>query len=487
MSPLTRPLAMLLILISLSAHVQAGGPQFVYPTLNWGICENATAVDLRLLLETAYNGSGANLTYSIVTSPLHGFVALSGTAVMPPGGGFGAFQPSTATYTPDAGYTDTDVIVFQITDGTLSSQMTLTLNMVPPPPQPGAIIGQDVDTVGPNPVRYTIDGPIDSNATYTWSYTGSNIFISGSPFAGYGNPVDVSFYPYPTATSGVLSIVASTTCGTSAASTKAITVQPIQFISFDSIPPHTYGDIDFYIDASATSELPVRFVIADQAVADFTTDWTGRLQIHIIKAGHTTITAFQDGEGGLQPATPVVRTLLVNKKDQFITSLDLPLTFILGIDTPPTLNSTATSGLPVQYTSSDIRVATIVGDQVNFLDSGTVTITVTQPGDSDYNAAPPISATVEVFKPLRLSNGSSIFPNPSHGSFYCLPDPSFTATGYMLYNARGQRVTGVAGNIYYSGYFVVTADNVGLGIYFLKVFGKKAGKDATQQFTVLIN
>ncbi len=485
MRPLTRTLALSLILISLSAHAQTSGPQFVYPTLNWGICENASATDLRLFLETSYNGLGTSLTYSVVTAPLHGTVALTNPGVWPPGGNFNVFQPSTVTYTPNTGYTGNDVIVFQVTDGTLSSQMTLTLNMAPPPPQPGAIIGQDVDTVGLNPVSYAIEGPIDSNAVYKWAYTGSNIFIGGTPFEGTGNPVDISFFPYPTATSGVLSVVATTGCGTSAASTKTITVRPIQFISFDSITPHTYGDPDFYIGASATSELPVRFVIADSTVAGFTTDWTGQLQIHILKAGQTTITAYQDGEGGLQPATPVVRTLLVNKKDQFILSLVLPFSFIIGLDTPPTLNSTANSGLPVQYSSSDTQIATIDGNQVNFLDHGTVTITASQPGDSNYNAAVPINATIQVLKPAKLPNGSSIFPNPCHEVFYCLPDPSFQATSYTLYNAGGQRV--ISGIPPFSGFFLVETGHVGPGIYFLKVFGKKIGKDAVQQFTILIN
>jgi hypothetical protein len=484
MSPLIRCLVLSFILISLSARAQVGGPQFVYPALSWGICENASAYDLRFLLETTYPGSTANLSYSVLNSPLHGSVALSSTAV-PKYDGTQALQPSSATYTANAGYTGTDVIVFQITDGTLYSQMTLTLNMVPPPSQPGAIIGQDVDTVGYNTVHYTIDGPIDPNATYTWTYTGSNIFIGGPLFPGSGNPVDISFSAYPAATSGILSVVAGSSCGTSAASTKAITVRPLQFITFDSIAPTIYGYPDFYIGASSTSELPVRFVIADTTIARLTTDWTSRPQIHVIRAGTTTVTAFQDGGRGLQPATPVVRTLVVKKKDQFILSLNLPYSFLLGYDTPPILNSTASSGMQVQYTTSDPRIATIDGDVVDFHDTGTVIITVTQPGDSNYNAAAPLSAAIQVLKPAKLPNGSSLFPNPSHGIFYCLPDPSFFAATYSLYNSSGQQV--VAGRVNYFHYmFAVDAGRAGPGIYFLKVFGRKNGKDATQQFTLFI-
>lgn len=485
MSPIIRPLALLFILISLSAHAQTSRPQFVYTTQTWSICENASAADLSLLLETTYNGSIANLHYSILTSPLHGTMSLSSTAVMSPGGNFGVFQPSAATYTPNAGYTGTDMAVFQVTDGTTSSQMTLTLTMVPPPPQPGAIIGPDVDTVGQDAVTYSFSGPVDPNAGYNWTYSGSNIFISGSPFAGTGNPVQLNFYPYPTATSGVLSVTARTSCGTSPASTKTITVMPIQFITFDSIPPHTYGYIDFHIGATSTSKLPVRFVIADTTIARFTTDWTGSLLVHIIKAGQTTITALQDGKGGLQPATPVVRQLVVKKADQFITYFSMPVIFRQGIDIQPTLNATASSGLPVQYTTSDTRIATIDGSQINFLDSGTVTITSAQPGDSNYNPAPSASATIQVMKPPKLLNGAFLFPNPSHGSFYCQPDPAFKADSYALYSTSGQRVA--EGRLYNLPSFVVNAGNVAPGIYLMKVFGKKDGKDATLQFTVLIN
>jgi hypothetical protein len=485
MSPVIRPFALLYFLISLSAQAQTSRPQFIYPTLTWGICENAKAVDLGLLLGTSYNGSITNLHYSILTSPLHGTMSLSSNAVMPPDGNFGVFQPSTATYTPNAGYTGTDMAVFQVSDGTTSSQMTLSLTVVPPPPQPGAIIGPDVDTVGQDAVTYSFSGPIDPNAVYNWTYSGSNIFISGAPFAGTGDPVQLSLYPYPTATSGVLSVTAGTSCGTSPASTKTITVMPIQFITFDSIPPHTYGYFDFHLSARSTSKLPVRFVIADTTIARFTTDWTGSLLVHIIKAGQTTITAFQDGMGGLQPATPVVRQLVVRKLDQFITYFSMSVIFRLGIDIPPTLNTTASSGLPVQYMTSDTRIATIYGNQINFPDSGTVTITATQPGDSIYNPAPSVSVTIQVMKPLKLANGAFLFPNPSHGSFYCRPDPAFKADSYALYSTSGQRVA--EGRLYNLPLFVVNAGNVAPGIYLMKVLGNKDGKNATLQFTVLIN
>jgi len=55
------------------------------------------------------------------------------------------------------------------------------------------------------------------------------------------------------------------------------------------------------------------------------------------------------------------------------------------------LAATASSGLPVAFTSSDPSVATVSGTTVTVVGAGTTTITATQPGDSNYLAAAPVS------------------------------------------------------------------------------------------------
>ncbi|HEV2479639.1 MAG TPA: Ig-like domain-containing protein, partial [Puia sp.] len=461
----------------------ANGPTFVNALETWGICENASATSIDGLLVTQDYINGSTVNYSVVTGPHHGSVAFSGTSVAV--AGYITFTPSPITYTPVAGYVGADTIVFSVTDGIGSSQMTVLMTMATAPPQPGAIVGQDMDTVGPGPVTYSIDGPIDSNAVYNWTYSGSNTYIGGSFFAGTGNPVGITFSPYPAATSGVLSVTASNGCGTSAATTKTITVQPLQFITFDSLQSTSYLGPDVYPNGSATSELPVRFTVADSNVAILSTDWTGRLTIHPVNAGQTTVTCYQDGGRGLQPATPVTRVFVVNKADQYI-DFELPVSFILGVNVTPTLNGTVSSGLPLQYSSNNTRVATIAGDQVNWLDSGTVTISAYQPGDSNYNPAGPVNATISVYK--QVPPVTCVYPNPSRGIFFCVPDPSFSAESYALYNSAGQcRIAAPA--VPYPSYwplFQVIAPNAAPGTYVLKLFGKHNGKDATMTFTVMI-
>ena len=61
------------------------------------------------------------------------------------------------------------------------------------------------------------------------------------------------------------------------------------------------------------------------------------------------------------------------------------------------LTATATSGLPVSYSSSNSNVATVHGDTLLFVASGRCTITATQSGDSIWLPAPSISRTLTVY------------------------------------------------------------------------------------------
>ncbi len=74
-------------------------------------------------------------------------------------------------------------------------------------------------------VTYTV--PAAASTTYTWSYsgTGANINGLGNPVSGIGNSVSVAFSS--TATSGVISVTATNTCGTSPARTRNVTIVPL--------------------------------------------------------------------------------------------------------------------------------------------------------------------------------------------------------------------------------------------------------------------
>lgn len=85
---------------------------------------------------------------------------------------------------------------------------------------------------------------------------------------------------------------------------------------------------------------------------------------------------------------------LVPHKTQSIQFDTLPITR-LGDTTIP-LTAQASSGLPVTYTSNDTAIATIVNGQVQVKREGTVLITASQPGDTTYLAAAPVSRALTV-------------------------------------------------------------------------------------------
>ena len=60
------------------------------------------------------------------------------------------------------------------------------------------------------------------------------------------------------------------------------------------------------------------------------------------------------------------------------------------------LNALSSSGLPIEYTSSNSNIAKLENGKLLFLEEGNVTITASQSGNDNYNAAEPISKTLLV-------------------------------------------------------------------------------------------
>jgi hypothetical protein len=90
------------------------------------------------------------------------------------------------------------------------------------------------------------------------------------------------------------------------------------------------------------------------------------------------------------------------KHDQTITIN--PLADVTYGDAPFQLSASASSGLPVSYSSSATDVATIVGDTVTIIGAGVTTITATQAGNDTVNAAPPVPQTLHILKaPLSVT------------------------------------------------------------------------------------
>ena len=77
---------------------------------------------------------------------------------------------------------------------------------------------------------------------------------------------------------------------------------------------------------------------------------------------------------------------------------------------PFSLSSSATSGLPVTFTSSTLSVCTVNGNTVTLVAAGSCTLAANQSGDANFPAAPQVMQTFTVANPKRyayISNAAS--------------------------------------------------------------------------------
>jgi hypothetical protein len=164
--------------------------------------------------------------------------------------------------------------------------------------------------------------------------------------------------------------------------------QGIQTITFNPLASATLGDPSFNLNATASSGLPISYTSSNTAVATVSGN-----SVTIVGAGTANITASQAGNSNWTLATSVIQPLVV-KSPQTISFG--PLTNKNFGDAPFSLSATASSGLTVSYTSSDITVATISGGTVTIIGPGSTTITASQSGNSSYNPAPGVQQTLVV-------------------------------------------------------------------------------------------
>ena len=150
-----------------------------------------------------------------------------------------------------------------------------------------------------------------------------------------------------------------------------------QSITFPTLPTSIYGDADYIPGATASSYLAVTYTSSNSAVATIVND-----SIHITGVGTTTITALQAGNPTYSAASQT-QILTVTKGDQSIAFSSI-IKAVGDADFSP---ATASSGLTVTYSSSNPAVATIVNGKIHIIGAGSSSITASQSGNANYNAA----------------------------------------------------------------------------------------------------
>ena len=147
--------------------------------------------------------------------------------------------------------------------------------------------------------------------------------------------------------------------------------------------------------ASASSGLSVTFTSNTPAVC---TVYAGYTIATVLATGSCSITATQAGNSTYQAATPVTLSFNIAKGTQNI-NFPLPSGFGSGATfttAPVTLQASTYTGLAVVYTSSTPGVCTVSGNQLTMVSVGTCTIVASQPGNSNYQAATPVTQSFAV-------------------------------------------------------------------------------------------
>lgn len=230
--------------------------------------------------------------------------------------------------------------------------------------------------------------PTTSAAGLPVTYTSSNTAVAGV--------ADGKLFQVGVGTVTITATAAGNTEYDTEVLTRTLTInRGTQTLSNGTLTPNPkLSDGSIVIFGGATSGLPVTLTSSNTDIATITSN-----SVFLKKAGTVTITASQAGNDNYFPAPDKLIVITIAKGDQTITFGALgEREFAAG---PITLTATASSQLPVTYTSSTSTVATVSGNVVTFVFPGTIDITAAQQGNADWNPANSVSQTLIIKRKLQ--------------------------------------------------------------------------------------
>jgi len=224
--------------------------------------------------------------------------------------------------------------------------------------------------------------------------TGTATFFDGATVLGNATQTH-SPYTYPAALAGGVHSLTATYNGDSlnAASTSSplslTVVAQSQTITFAPLITKTFSAGTINVTATASSGLTVTFSSTSPAVCSA----TGTL-VSLLSVGTCSIQASQAGNPSYAPAESVTETFQITQAAQTITFG--ALASVAAGSAPIPLGATASSGLPITYSSTTSSVCALAGSSVTPIATGSCTISASQPGDPNYAAAAPVSQSFKI-------------------------------------------------------------------------------------------
>ncbi|HEV7524571.1 MAG TPA: hypothetical protein VGP92_06375, partial [Acidimicrobiia bacterium] len=162
-----------------------------------------------------------------------------------------------------------------------------------------------------------------------------------------------------------------------------------QTISFAALPDRSLNAGAFTVTATSSSGGAVTFTTTTTTVC--TASGAHGATIALVAAGTCTVQADQPGNGIFAPAPTETQSFAVGKTAQAITFGALTDKSVL--QTPVTVSATATSLLPVTFTTTTPATCTAAGTNgatITLVGSGTCTVQADQAGNASFSAAPPV-------------------------------------------------------------------------------------------------
>lgn len=240
----------------------------------------------------------------------------------------------------------------------------------------------------------------------------------------------------------------------------------LQLFKFQNISPltnilsRTFGDPPFSITPpTSSSGLPVILSVKSGSAS------LSNNLITLTGVGTVTLAANQPGDGTYLAASEVTASFEVIKGSQSITFPAIPSQIVTN--SPFTLNATSSSGLSVTYATTSTNIS-LQGNVVSILGGGTATITASQPGNTNFTPAIPLTNTFttvkasQVIPPYPSTNSlpyGSLLPFTNTKSTAGLPVSISVKSGPGKLSGNTLSVTGV-------GTITVAASQAGNGNYF---------------------
>ncbi|MCF6140582.1 T9SS type A sorting domain-containing protein [Flavobacterium sp. K77] len=308
-----------------------------------------------------------------------------------------------------------------------------------------SLVGTDAFTgtltraAGENIGNYAItQGNLNAGSNYNITYVSRDFNITAKPITVtadasqtkvYGNTNPVYSYTFsPSLVSGDAFIGALTRAAGENIGNYAITIGNLSAGANYNI---TYVSRDFTITAKpitvTANALQTKVYGTTNPVYSYTVSpnlvsgdsFTGALtRTAGENAGTYPITQGTLSAGGNYTITYNGSNFTITKADQLIT-WNQTLGFGCNGETNVVLTAVTNSGLAVNYTSSNSNIVTISNNSLLFQNYGSATVTASQPGNLNYNAAPTVALPVVVSQPnlIRKQFENVIFFDNSSKNF----------------------------------------------------------------------